>query len=166
MSAESIIAEATKLGITLEAGQGVIRFSPRTAMTSDLAARIATAKSELLALLGQSGRPSARPESGPGLRALAAQESAAPGPRETRHGDERASRPQEPDQTANFHANPHGPHYQAAGAVYAKCRCGSSKWRFTAIHSGQSLRRDCAKCRQFMDFPVWYGEQTTRPQTE
>lgn len=42
------------------------------------------------------------------------------------------------------------------------CRCGSTTWRDMSIHSGQSVRRDCARCRRFLDFPVWYGRGTGR----
>lgn len=35
------------------------------------------------------------------------------------------------------------------------CRCGSVTWRDVSIHNGQSVRRDCAQCRRFIDFPVW-----------
>lgn len=37
------------------------------------------------------------------------------------------------------------------------CRCGSSHYRDVPIHRGQSIRRDCARCGRFIDFPVWYG---------
>jgi hypothetical protein len=37
------------------------------------------------------------------------------------------------------------------------CRCGSTTWRDVPIHGGQSLRRDCAACRRFIKFAVWYG---------
>ena len=40
----------------------------------------------------------------------------------------------------------------------AVCRCGSTRWRDIPIHDGQSVRRDCAGCRRFIDFPVWYGK--------
>ena len=39
------------------------------------------------------------------------------------------------------------------------CRCGSSSYRDVAIHGGQSVRRDCAKCNRFVSFPVWYGAE-------
>lgn len=38
------------------------------------------------------------------------------------------------------------------------CRCGSTTWRDTPIHDQQSIRRDCAECGRFLDFPVWYGK--------
>lgn len=40
------------------------------------------------------------------------------------------------------------------------CRCGSAAWRDVPIHNGQSVRRDCAGCGRFLDFPIWYGKGT------
>lgn len=40
------------------------------------------------------------------------------------------------------------------------CRCGGTVWRDVPIHDGQSVRRDCAGCGRFIDFPVWYGKPT------
>jgi len=37
------------------------------------------------------------------------------------------------------------------------CRCGGTTWRDVPIHGGRSVRRDCGRCRRFLDFPVWYG---------
>ncbi len=39
----------------------------------------------------------------------------------------------------------------------AICRCGATTWRDVPIHGGQSVRRDCGRCRRFINFPVWYG---------
>ncbi len=39
------------------------------------------------------------------------------------------------------------------------CRCGSTTWRDVPIHGGESVRRDCAGCRRFIGFPVWYGKE-------
>lgn len=40
------------------------------------------------------------------------------------------------------------------------CRCGGVAWRDVPIHDRQSVRRDCAGCWRFIDFPVWYGKPT------
>lgn len=40
------------------------------------------------------------------------------------------------------------------------CLCGSTVWRDTLIHDGQSVRRDCGVCGKFIDFPVWSREAT------
>ena len=37
-------------------------------------------------------------------------------------------------------------------------RCGAAAYTDTPIHSGQSLRRDCGRCRRFMGWPRWYGQ--------
>ncbi|MCC6421590.1 MAG: hypothetical protein IT429_25505 [Gemmataceae bacterium] len=50
-SIADILADAARLGITLEAHAGKVRFSPRSAMTPDLAQRITTRRAELLAAL-------------------------------------------------------------------------------------------------------------------
>lgn len=38
------------------------------------------------------------------------------------------------------------------------CRCGCDTWHDVPIHDGQSVRRDCAKCGRFIEFPIWYGK--------
>lgn len=40
----------------------------------------------------------------------------------------------------------------------AACQCGSTEGIDVPIHEGRSLRRDCARCGRFLDFPVWYGK--------
>ena len=40
------------------------------------------------------------------------------------------------------------------------CRCGGVAGRDVPIHDGQSLRRDCASCGRFIDFPIWHGKDT------
>lgn len=40
------------------------------------------------------------------------------------------------------------------------CRCGSTTWRDVPVHRGQSVRRDCGRCERFLNFPVWYGNDT------
>jgi hypothetical protein len=44
------------------------------------------------------------------------------------------------------------------------CRCGSTTWRDVVLshapHNGTTIRRDCAGCGRFLDFPVWYGRLT------
>jgi hypothetical protein len=34
-------------------------------------------------------------------------------------------------------------------------KCGSEEFIDVAIHGGNSVRRDCAKCGRTMGFPVW-----------
>lgn len=40
------------------------------------------------------------------------------------------------------------------------CRCGSTMWRNVPIHDGRSVRRDCGRCGRFIEFPIWYGNET------
>lgn len=37
-------------------------------------------------------------------------------------------------------------------------RCGPTAFNDFPIHGGQSVRRDCANCKRFILFPVWYGD--------
>ncbi len=39
----------------------------------------------------------------------------------------------------------------------AACDCGGAMYRETAIHGGQSVRRDCARCGRFLAFTRWKG---------
>ena len=40
----------------------------------------------------------------------------------------------------------------------AECdRCGSADFMDVWIHNGQSIRRDCTKCRRFMGWPHWHS---------
>ena len=44
--------------------------------------------------------------------------------------------------------------------VQQKCRrCGSTQYHDVPIHNGKSIRRDCARCGRFLDFPAWHGTQ-------
>jgi len=41
-------------------------------------------------------------------------------------------------------------------------RCGAKQSRDVPIHGGRSVRRDCAKCQRFLEFPVWYSGDALR----
>ncbi len=45
-------------------------------------------------------------------------------------------------------------------------RCGSAEYRDVPLmhppHNGQSTRRDCVQCVQFIDFVRWYGNEPSR----
>jgi hypothetical protein len=45
--------------------------------------------------------------------------------------------------------------YSKTGCRY----CGSSDYRDTPIHYGESTRRDCAHCDRYIGFVRWYGKQ-------
>lgn len=47
-------------------------------------------------------------------------------------------------------------------AAIPVCRCGSVTCRDVPIHGGQSIRRDCGRCKRFIGFAVWYGSDTLR----
>lgn len=36
-------------------------------------------------------------------------------------------------------------------------RCGNLTTYLAILHAGESLRRDCAKCGRFIDFPSWHN---------
>jgi hypothetical protein len=36
--------------------------------------------------------------------------------------------------------------------------CGTRQFVDVSIHGGRSVRRDCARCGQFVSFPVWHGK--------
>jgi TubC N-terminal docking domain len=36
-------------------------------------------------------------------------------------------------------------------------RCGHCDAADVPIHTGQSVRRDCARCGRFVEFALWYG---------
>lgn len=40
-------------------------------------------------------------------------------------------------------------------------RCGNRTTYLAIIHAGESLRRDCAKCGRFIDFPSWHNREDT-----
>jgi hypothetical protein len=42
-------------------------------------------------------------------------------------------------------------------------RCGFGKFIDSPIHDGQSVRRDCARCKTTLGFPVWYGRPAPTP---
>ncbi len=42
----------------------------------------------------------------------------------------------------------------------ARCDvCRSEKFVDRRIHGGASTIRECARCRRFMGFPLWYGQE-------
>ena len=43
-----------------------------------------------------------------------------------------------------------------------RCLCGSKDFDGVPVHDGLSVRQDCARCKRFVGFGIWYG-RTTRP---
>lgn len=53
--------------------------------------------------------------------------------------------------------NPNTLETVAQGEPGDECRyCGSEQTFLAIIHDGESLRRDCAGCGRFIEFPAWY----------
>jgi hypothetical protein len=44
-------------------------------------------------------------------------------------------------------------------------RCGFDQFVDAPIHNGESVRRDCARCKTTMGFAVWYGQAVELEQT-
>jgi hypothetical protein len=109
---------------------------PRDVLTPDLLAMLRRHKADLMAILRQPAAPVA-PES-----PTAGQAGVDPPPAERTIGSRLERFP--------FPARP--------CLVAGVCRCGSTTWRDVLIHEGRSVRRDCAGCGRFLDFPVWYGK--------
>ncbi len=125
MSAAELMANLSQLGIRLEAHGDRLRYSPRSAVTPELADRMKAHKRELLAIL--------RPRS----------DAPPPGVLDTRRAAD---------------AQRAGAAGHAGDVHQVRCdRCGSTDYRDTVIHGGQSVRRDCSRCRRFIDFPRWNG---------
>jgi hypothetical protein len=40
-------------------------------------------------------------------------------------------------------------------------RCGNSNTYLAILHTGESLRRDCAICGRFVEFPNWHNREAT-----
>lgn len=156
MTAVELLAECNALDIVLQRhGDRLNIDAPQGTLTSELTARLRSHKAELLALLRSpaatpieltnakvvwqavldrlEGHPLFPPDLIKVLRLAetrwVADEAAAPGQAATR----------------------------AAAPARPICRCGSTTSQDVQIHDGKSVRRDCARCRRFIEFPVWYG---------
>jgi len=66
----------------------------------------------------------------------------------------------------NLESDSHIPPKQPQPFTKRVCRCGSTAWRDVILkhlpHNGTTIRRDCGRCGRFLDFPVWYGNDTLR----
>ncbi|HUY88705.1 MAG TPA: hypothetical protein VMV10_08220 [Pirellulales bacterium] len=122
----------------LPAGDGGLTIdAPQGALTAEQIARLKAFKRELLALL----RPAA--DAKPAQSASASDSTKVSAGRGLCENHDLAP----PAATEN-------PPAERAAAV---CRCGATTWRDVPIHGGRSIRRDCARCGRFIDFPIWYG---------
>jgi predicted RNA-binding Zn-ribbon protein involved in translation (DUF1610 family) len=133
-AAAGLLAALHRRGVTVELRDGQLWCGPRRALGTADIALLRTHKAALLALLRGGQAAGDQPPPGP-----TPPEPVVPAP----------AAPQPP------------PH---AGPAAPRCpHCGSAATRDVAIHSGRSVRRDCAQCGRFISFPVWYGEAPPPP---
>lgn len=52
-------------------------------------------------------------------------------------------------------ANP----YADARPIATCDKCGCTQHRDRRIHESRSIIRECARCRRFTGFPLWYSEE-------
>jgi hypothetical protein len=158
MSAVELLLDLGRVGIRLEADGEKLRYFPRSALTPDLLDRLKTHKAELVAMLRTNAkvpdldRNDATAVWGAAVDRLHGDPLFPHGllnamrGASVRWGGEPATKMAEPNESGN--------------AAEPVCRCGSTAWRDVPIHGGQSVRRDCRRCRKFLSFPVWYGKDT------
>ena len=137
LNAAELLLELSSLGVRLQARDDRPRYSPKSGVTAELSEQLKAHKVEVLALL----RP-----------------VAAPMPARTELGlnSPKADANDRPAVIGDTSPNP----AMTAEAAVAACRCGATAWRDVPIHGGQSIRRDCGGCGRFIDFPIWYGNDT------
>ena len=145
MTVSEVIAEARRLGIALKASGETVLYSPRAAMTAQLAEGIRAVKPVLLSELEGTKPPAAAP-SLPVPKYVRRATAAAP--RATRGAEKAAASERWPDYDTTFFDR---------GRPKAGCKCGADVWIDIPIHKGQSLRRDCAACNLFLSHQKWYG---------
>jgi hypothetical protein len=144
MTPAKLLADLRQRGIELKADGDQLRFNPKAAVTPELLARLKAAKGGLLALLRDASgfdvdsAPNAKPD---------------PITEKRTHGMPQDLRRRV---EATFDTRPI---IAPATATEETCCCGSTTWRDVPIHDGESMRRDCARCGRFIDFPVWYGKE-------
>ena len=145
MSAAKLMADLTRLRIRLEVHGDRLRYSPRTAVTPELANRMKAHKGELLAMLRL-------PIDSPTAFAAVVDSDI---PKLSDEIIEWALTVWEKPRRL-----PAVSRDAAAIAATRICRCGSTTWCDVKIHGGQSVRRDCGRCGRLIKFPVWYGKDT------
>jgi len=128
MSASTLMANLATQGIRLEARGDRLCYRPRQAMTPELVQQVKAHKAELLTFLATADMPETT------LEAFQAFD-------------------RDPTKAVDAIKNS-----TVKDSTAAQCgRCHSTEYRDTPIHNGQSVRRDCAECGRFIDFPQWYG---------
>ena len=143
MSATDLLNDLARRNIRLEAAGNRLRFYPRSAVTAELAEQMKAQKAELIALLESKGKePSAS-----SLDWLDTVEIVPYGAL----ADWFESLPTL-DSGADLSPK--------ADSTPGCPRCGCQRTRDFPIHAGQSTRRECARCRRFVSFPIWNGKDT------
>jgi hypothetical protein len=143
-------------GILSEAHGDRLRYSPKAAMTPELAERVKTHKPVLLAIL------TANDVSAAVLwqAALDLLEGDPDFPTAILADYRRASVHWEFERTVGDHASG-----LSGGAIEhdaPQCdKCGSTDFRDTLVHEGCSARRECALCGRLIDFQSWYENDGT-----
>jgi hypothetical protein len=156
MTVTEVMIDLRDRGIQLEAHGDRLRYSPKEAMTLELAERVNTHKPVLLAIL------TANDVSAAVLwqAALDLLEGDPDFPTAILADYRRASVHWEFERTVGDHASG-----LSGGAIdhdAQQCdKCGSTDFRDTLVHEGCSARRDCAQCGRFIDFPRWYENDGT-----
>ena len=155
MSVTELMIDLRDRGILLEAHGDRLRYSPKAAMTSELAQRVKAHKPALLAILTADDVPAAVLWHA----ALDLLEGDSEFPPELLAGCRRASVRWESERPAGDCVNE-----PAEGEIdpdAPQCdKCGSTEFRDTLVHDGQSIRRDCAWCGRFIAFPKWHEKST------
>lgn len=184
MSAVDLMAHLGKLGVRLEVDGDRLRYSPRSAVTPELAGELRTHKTELVAILQadlpgewvelerRDGRRVAcrldapdpvdwgccpEPETCPTCGAFDAWWDVRGG----RHcavcnpPHPRAAELRERARARTPEMTPERVRPSAEGPCW---KCGHAAHVDIEIHGGQSVRRDCKACGATWDFVKWYGE--------
>jgi len=153
MSVTELMIDLRERGIQLEAHGDRLRYSPKAAMTPELAERVKAHKPTLLAILTADDVLAAVLWQA----ALDLLEGDPEFPSEMLAGCRQASIRWESErpagdcviESAEGEIDPDAPQCD---------RCGSTDYRDISIHNGQSVRRDCGRCHRFMGWPRWYGQ--------
>ena len=153
MSVIDLMIDLRDRGIQLEADGDRLRYSPKAAMTPELAERVKAHKPELLTILtADDVRAAALWQA-----ALDLLEDDPEFPPETLAACRKASVRWEGAHPTEDRIIPTTE--AAIDPDLVSCdRCGSTDYRDVPVHNGQSSRRDCAQCHRFLGWPRWYGQ--------
>ena len=160
MSVTELMFDLRERGIQLEAHGDRLRYSPKAAMTPELAERVKAHKPTLLAILTADDVLAAVLWQG----ALDSLEGDPEFPPEMLAGCRRASVRWKNERPAGDCANE--PTEGEIDHDAPQCdKCGSTDFRDSLVHEGRSTRRDCAQCGRFIALQKWH-EKKAKAQTE